>query len=108
MSCLWSLFNARLCGTTVQCCFPDKFETSNHRAKLKWWRRGGSNSRPSHCERDALPAELRPHAFRATGSPQEFDYHDTLGAPRAASGRILYSNAARGKSSLTAPKREDA
>ena len=25
-----------------------------------WWRRGGSNSRPSHCERDALPAELRP------------------------------------------------
>src|SRR4051812_49329806 len=27
----------------------------------KWWRRGGSNSRPSHCERDALPAELRPH-----------------------------------------------
>ena len=23
--------------------------------------RGGSNSRPSHCERDALPAELRPH-----------------------------------------------
>src|SRR5215471_3881386 len=26
----------------------------------EWWRRGGSNSRPSHCERDALPAELRP------------------------------------------------
>ena len=26
-----------------------------------WWSRGGSNSRPSHCERDALPAELRPH-----------------------------------------------
>ena len=25
-----------------------------------WWSRGGSNSRPSHCERDALPAELRP------------------------------------------------
>jgi hypothetical protein len=24
------------------------------------WSRGGSNSRPSHCERDALPAELRP------------------------------------------------
>ena len=31
------------------------------RAQLRWWRRGGSNSRPSHCERDALPAELRPH-----------------------------------------------
>ena len=29
-----------------------------------WWRRGGSNSRPSHCERDALPAELRPHGAR--------------------------------------------
>ena len=29
-----------------------------------WWRGGGSNSRPSHCERDALPAELPPrHAF---------------------------------------------
>src|SRR5258706_14655485 len=26
-----------------------------------WWRRRGSNPRPSHCERDALPAELRPH-----------------------------------------------
>ena len=30
-------------------------------AFLIWWSRGGSNSRPSHCERDALPAELRPH-----------------------------------------------
>src|SRR5438093_4836883 len=26
----------------------------------KWWSGGGSNSRPSHCERDALPAELPP------------------------------------------------
>src|SRR5690242_24223 len=26
-----------------------------------WWSGGGSNSRPSHCERDALPAELPPH-----------------------------------------------
>src|SRR5690606_15645797 len=25
-----------------------------------WWRRGGSNSRPLHCERSALPAELLP------------------------------------------------
>ena len=31
---------------------------------IVWWRRGGSNSRPSHCERDALPAELRPHRLR--------------------------------------------
>src|SRR5688572_17887369 len=26
-----------------------------------WWSGGGSNSRPSHCERDALPAERPPH-----------------------------------------------
>ena len=26
-----------------------------------WWSRQGSNLRPSHCERDALPTELRPH-----------------------------------------------
>ena len=29
---------------------------------VHWWSRGGSNSRPSHCERDALPAELRPQS----------------------------------------------
>ena len=34
------------------------------RCASEWWRRGGSNSRPSHCERDALPAELRPHEGR--------------------------------------------
>ena len=28
---------------------------------VHWWSGGGSNSRPSHCERDALPAELPPH-----------------------------------------------
>ena len=27
----------------------------------KWWRRGGSNSRPPECKSGALPAELRPH-----------------------------------------------
>ena len=26
-----------------------------------WWSRQDSNLRPSHCERDALPTELRPH-----------------------------------------------
>ena len=31
---------------------------------IGWWRGGGSNSRPSHCERDALPAELPPHGDR--------------------------------------------
>ena len=29
-----------------------------------WWRGGGSNSRPPHCERGALPAELPPHALQ--------------------------------------------
>src|ERR1051325_2661021 len=28
-----------------------------------WWSRQDSNLRPSHCERDALPTELRPHAI---------------------------------------------
>ena len=30
------------------------------RGKTNWWRRPGSNRRPSRCKRDALPAELRP------------------------------------------------
>src|SRR3990167_2086300 len=34
-----------------------------------WWSGGGSNSRPSHCERDALPAELPPQ-FRNFNSMQ--------------------------------------
>ena len=34
----------------------------NQGLRCRWWRGGGSNSRPSHCERDALPAELPPHA----------------------------------------------
>ena len=34
------------------------------RASNQWWRGGGSNSRPPHCERGALPAELPPHDGR--------------------------------------------
>src|SRR5882762_2106756 len=30
-----------------------------------WWSGRGSNPRPSHCERDALPTELPPHVRRA-------------------------------------------
>ncbi len=30
------------------------------RARVEWWSRQESNLRPSHCERDALPTELRP------------------------------------------------
>ena len=31
----------------------------------KWWSGRGSNPRPLHCERSALPAELPPHTRRA-------------------------------------------
>src|SRR5690349_12188217 len=31
---------------------------------MTWWSGRGSNPRPSHCERDALPAELPPHTIR--------------------------------------------
>ena len=31
---------------------------------ILWWSRPESNRRPSHCERDALPTELRPHCRR--------------------------------------------
>ena len=44
--------------------FKEATTCQNNRLEDKWWRRGGSNSRPSHCERDALPAELRPHEDR--------------------------------------------
>jgi integrase len=35
---------------------------------FKTWSRGGSNSRPLHCERSALPTELRPLLFRRSTS----------------------------------------
>ena len=34
---------------------------SRQRSDCNWWSGWGSNPRPSHCERDALPAELPPH-----------------------------------------------
>jgi hypothetical protein len=40
---------------------------SRLRRGLCWWRRRGSNPRPSHCERDALPTELRPRSPPAGG-----------------------------------------
>jgi hypothetical protein len=36
----------------------------NSRLEKSWWRRRGSNPRPPHCERGALPAELRPHRLK--------------------------------------------
>src|SRR3990172_4080199 len=40
---------------------------------FEWWRRGGSNSRPRHCERRALPAELRPHEAPILPPPRPGD-----------------------------------
>jgi hypothetical protein len=48
----------------------------------RWWRGGGSNSRPPHCERGALPAELPPHAAQIltrSGRPMH-----VMGMPRCA------------------------
>ncbi len=51
------------CGLTYQRCPAAKAECSPPGGfTWIWWSRGGSNSRPSHCERADLPAELRPHA----------------------------------------------
>jgi hypothetical protein len=30
--------------------------------EMEWWMVGGSNPRPPHCERGALPAELTTHS----------------------------------------------
>lgn len=43
---------------------PRKKPTRNGWLFDMWWRGGGSNSRPPHCERGALPAELPPHALQ--------------------------------------------
>ena len=34
-----------------------------HEPFFIWWTRPGSNRWPLHCERNALPAELRAHLF---------------------------------------------
>lgn len=36
-------------------------------ASASWWRRSGSNRRPTACKAVALPAELRPHRQTAQG-----------------------------------------
>jgi hypothetical protein len=44
-----------------------------------WWRRRGSNPRPSHCERDALPTELLPRKrarnISSKGAPSQSIAH---------------------------------
>jgi hypothetical protein len=63
---------ARIAGrtrrtTATQACHAEaQMKTPNRKqwGADGWWSGGGSNSRPSHCERDALPAELPPHGVR--------------------------------------------
>src|SRR5439155_15699459 len=60
------------------------------KARMGWWRRRGSNPRPRHCERRALPAELRPRrgkiiAIRRCGVNSRFSsrlssWPDVIGA----------------------------
>src|SRR3954469_19595729 len=44
--------------------FSERARTVGRPGIVIWWSGRGSNPRPSHCERDALPAELPPHAKR--------------------------------------------
>src|SRR3954451_16861675 len=44
-----------------------------YQEKFFWWTAGGSNPRPLHCERSALPAELAAHVIGIFNIPQERD-----------------------------------
>ena len=58
---------------------------------VNWWRRGGSNSRPPHCERGALPAELRPHGERIIAQGRRQRQTSQLG--RRSGARCLHRSA---------------
>ena len=53
-------WRAGLTEAGVENAAPDGACNSTSLAPLGWWSRQESNLRPSHCERDALPTELRP------------------------------------------------
>ena len=52
---------------------------------MKWWSGRGSNPRPSHCERDALPTELPPHARAAILASQHSMTNFAFDLPRTRS-----------------------
>src|SRR5688572_23116034 len=56
--------------------------TGIHAPFVSWWSGWGSNPRPSHCERDALPAELPPHDVlrRPHGAPKAAHYTEPSAA----------------------------
>lgn len=70
-----------------------------------WWRRTGSNRRPSACKADALPAELRPRsaswAGRWRGEPPRHQDTKEMGipagaaAPSPATGKLRGQNVVR-------------
>ena len=51
-------------GLVGPACLEDQFFARPCQSS-GWWSGRGSNPRPSHCERDALPTELPPHTRRA-------------------------------------------
>jgi hypothetical protein len=67
--------------------FPDGVNEGKKMAVWNWWSRQGSNLRPSHCERDALPTELRPHSNRAISQWREHYYELKPGSGKWKEGR---------------------
>ena len=74
---LRNVFKSRIALTRVRLQAPqtaaselrkhsDQLPDSTFTWTKSWWSRGGSNSRPLHCERSALPAELRPRGCQCT------------------------------------------
>src|SRR6202040_2273466 len=52
-------------------------------SKVVWWTRPGSNRRPPHCERGALPAELLAHEQQRNFSKRGEGSQTSLGASSA-------------------------
>src|SRR4051812_35167865 len=54
------LTSSRICHD-VSDCWREVLELELRGGSSLWWTAGGSNPRPLHCERSALPAELAAH-----------------------------------------------
>src|SRR5688572_23749040 len=67
-NCWWEREDtlSALAGTSGICC----------EAKPDWWTRTESNCRPPHCERGALPTELRAHPCRKFRRRNGAEYDD--------------------------------
>ena len=83
---------ARACPVRRPCAEPGGSRPVMRRrallARWMWWRRRESNPRPQHCERCALPTELRPHAMgRGTVATARRDWKGNLPPARRAGRR---------------------